>query len=507
MITPYHGVMEPFRLRSNVIFFHDWRYVHHGDTGWVTGDGSWLGLWSPKPVPPLRWKGGNIPRGIRLRTIQPEVLGSIVVPDRPWEAIIFAPSLIEEDGVLRLWYESIPPEDLSSGAAGHRNLLCYAESRDGVTWEKPSLGIRDFNGSRENNIVFGGDMRYGYHGSSVFVDPSCPPGEKFKLVYLGFMGDDDYAKIREGRSNEVDPNTERGKNHATVFGATSPDGFHWKSLPVPLVWQSSDTQNVAYYDEFLGKYVIYLRTWVLRRRAIGRTESESFSSFQLPETIVWPGPDVGPSDLWYSNGKTTYPGAPDYHFMFAKRWKVAEDVFYTHLATSPDGIMWGFPPENQVLSPGRECWNAGGFDVGPGMVELPGNGVGVPIIGWSLPHKHTRAKPLGNVGIARWERDRIVGLRADEVGEFRTSYVIFDGDVAKLNFRTDPVGEIRMGILYKGKYLEGRTLEDCDPVSGDSHDRTVTWNGEGGIPREPKDPVAFKIKMDHAEIFSVRFGN
>ncbi|MBU7004660.1 MAG: hypothetical protein HXS50_03780 [Theionarchaea archaeon] len=499
--------MEPFRLRSNVIFFHDWRYVHHGDTGWVTEDGNWLGLWSSQPIPPLRWAGGHIPSGIRLRTIPPEVYKSIVVPDKPWEAIIFAPSLIEEKGVFRLWYESIPQVDLSSDRAGNRNLLCYAESRNGITWNKPSLGINAFDGSKDNNIVFGGDIRWGYHGSSVFVDPSCSPEERYKLVYLGFMGDEDYAKIREGRSNPVDPNTERGSNHCTIFGAVSPDGFHWESLPEPLVWQSSDTQNVAYYDEFLGKYVIYLRTWVLRRRAIGRTESGTFSSFPLPETIVWPGPDIGPSDLWYSNGRTAYPGAPDYHFMFAKRWKVAEDVFYTHLATSPDGIMWGFPPGSLVLSPGSDGWSAGGFDLGPGMVNLPDEKVGVPIIGWRLPHKHTRTMPLGEVGIARWERDRIVGLRADERGEFRTSYVIFEGEVLYLNFRTDPVGEIKIGVLSKGKYLEGRSPEDCDPIYGDSSNWAVTWNGDNEIARGPDDAVAFKIKMDHAEIFSMRFGS
>jgi hypothetical protein len=29
MRTSYHGVHEPFALRSNTIFLHDWRYVSH----------------------------------------------------------------------------------------------------------------------------------------------------------------------------------------------------------------------------------------------------------------------------------------------------------------------------------------------------------------------------------------------------------------------------------------------------------------------------------------------
>lgn len=38
----------------------------------------------------------------------------------------------------------------------HRNFTCYAESTDGITWTKPSLGLGEFDGSRDNNIVFDG---------------------------------------------------------------------------------------------------------------------------------------------------------------------------------------------------------------------------------------------------------------------------------------------------------------------------------------------------------------
>ena len=49
------------------------------------------------------------------------------------------------------------------------DLICYAESNDGIKWEKPNLGIFKFNGSGNNNIVW--DL----HGASVFVDDSAPP--------------------------------------------------------------------------------------------------------------------------------------------------------------------------------------------------------------------------------------------------------------------------------------------------------------------------------------------
>ena len=35
----------------------------------------------------------------------------------------------------------------------NRRLVCYAVSRDGVEWKKPNLGLVEYNGSRDNNLV------------------------------------------------------------------------------------------------------------------------------------------------------------------------------------------------------------------------------------------------------------------------------------------------------------------------------------------------------------------
>jgi hypothetical protein len=511
VITPYHGRRDPFALRSNAIYFHDWRYVHHGDTGWVTEDGRYLGLWSPTKVPELRWAGRDTPRGIRLEAVRARKSGPVLKPDEPWEGVIFAPSLMLDDGRYRMWYESVPPEHVGGGEPGHRNLLLYAESKDGRTWEKPTIGRVEYGGSTENNIVYGGGLLpdRGYHGGSVFLDPSCPPEERYKVIHLGFLSDDDFARYRkERREDGVDPLSEgtRGR-HGAVFGATSSDGIVWEPISDPLVLQSSDTQNTAYYDEFLGKYVAFLRTWVLRKRSIGRTESTSFKRFPLPETIIWPGPELEPSDLWYSNAKTSYPGAPDYHLLFPKRWNVAEDRFFVHMAVSPDGIMWAFPPGSQVLVPGeRGEWDTGGADVGCGMVALPDDRIGVPFIGWRVPHKYTRDVPLGEIGIASWDRGRLVALKAEGKGEFRTTYITFEGERLHLNLRTTHAGEVRVGVVGEDhQEIPGRGIDECDPASGNCLAWEVTWNGEPSIGHEPGSPVAFRLRMASAELYAMEF--
>jgi len=508
MITPYHGRLSPFRLRSNAILFHDWRYVDHGEPRWATEEGNVLGLWSSKPVPALKWVGRRIPRGIGLRVVSAAKSDAVVRPDRPWEAVIFGASLVFDQGKYRMWYETVPPEHISQGIAGDYNLLCYAESGDGISWEKPSLGMVKYRGSSDNNIVYGGPVTpHGYHGGSVFLDPAGKEGERYKLVHLGILSEEDYLSLKNRGDVRFDPLSERQEKHRAVFGALSGDGLSWKTLEEPLMLQSSDTQNIGCYDELLGKYVLYVRTWVLGRRSIGRSESDRFGGFPLPETIIWPGPDVGPSDLWYSNGKTTVPGSPDYHLMFPKRWRVSEDRFYVHLSTSPDGIMWSFPPGGEVLAPGEPgSWDAGGVDVGCGMVEMPGGRVAVPFTGYRVPHKHTRSEPLGEIGLASWDEDRLVALHCEEEGEFSTLPVLFEGEELYVNARTATTGGIAIGVMgQRGDVLDGRGLRRCDPLCGDLKGQLVTWDGESRIEHGPEEALSFRVKMAQADLFSLRF--
>ncbi len=67
---------------------------------------------------------------------------------------------------------------------GHGACIAYAESTDGVSWVQPKLGLIDYNGNRDNNIVFRGDLNgstRGWHGGCVFIDPSSKD-ERFKML-------------------------------------------------------------------------------------------------------------------------------------------------------------------------------------------------------------------------------------------------------------------------------------------------------------------------------------
>ena len=57
----------------------------------------------------------------------------------------FGYQVIHDGGVYRMFYRG-----WSEGGSG---VLCYAESRDGVRWEKPNLRLVEVGGTRENNVV------------------------------------------------------------------------------------------------------------------------------------------------------------------------------------------------------------------------------------------------------------------------------------------------------------------------------------------------------------------
>src|SRR5439155_21891579 len=71
--------------------------------------------------------------------------------------------------------------DGKTGKETHREVTCYAESKDGLRWTKPNLGLFEFAGSKENNIVWDGTGR---HNFTPFRDanPKATPDARYKAL-------------------------------------------------------------------------------------------------------------------------------------------------------------------------------------------------------------------------------------------------------------------------------------------------------------------------------------
>lgn len=205
--------------------------------------------------------------------------GSSETPMLPWEVRYdnAYPNVIydEEQGIYHCYYTLFTRDDDSRGVSreerAHRQYqpgparitsLCYARSRDGVNWEKPNLGFVEFEGSRDNNILF----KYA-HGTGVFLDREETDRKKrYKMV----------TKVE-------------GAYNATNYMAVnfSEDGVHWgRMIRWPAHNPAADSHNFPFRDPQDGKFKMITRTWSAGVRISSICESEDFINWSAPREIA-----------------------------------------------------------------------------------------------------------------------------------------------------------------------------------------------------------------------------
>ena len=125
------------------------------------------------------------------------------------KAVAYYGTVIKIGDQLRMWYIGAPEVyDTTSGGWPGWGLgrVCYAVSKDGIQWEKPALGLVEFEGSKQNNLV---DLDIDrLRASLVLYEPDDPdPNRRFKMVF-------------------------ESDRYGAKFGvAYSPDGLKWKQSP------------------------------------------------------------------------------------------------------------------------------------------------------------------------------------------------------------------------------------------------------------------------------------
>ena len=204
----------------------------------------------------------------------------LFVEDQPWEPRYdnMYPNVIydEEENLYKCWYcpfivdqrttktvqEKRNPSDtpyMSARPAGREEAMLYATSADGINWTKPNLGIVNFNGNSNNNIV-----SRGLSGAGVIKDElEKLPGRRYKAFYCSNSG----YKMRY-----------------------SSDGLNWgDEVSLPGVGESDCHANMIWSPE-LKKYVGILRHYdpipVTGNRKIARTESIDSVTWTKSETII-----------------------------------------------------------------------------------------------------------------------------------------------------------------------------------------------------------------------------
>lgn len=431
-----------------------------------------------------------------LKMHAPHREGVAIPFGKPWEGGFSCYFTVIKDGDLyRAWYRGLPVA--GKDGAGF-DSTCYAESKDGITWTKPNLGLFEIMGTIENNVVFTNEPFA--HNFSPFLDkrPGVPADEKYKAV-AGYM-----------------------KSGLHAF--KSPDGIHWSAMQSGPVFTNGvfDSQNVAFWSETEKQYVCYFRTYKRFNgkgvRWISRTTSKDF--IHWTKRVDMDFGDAPPEEL-YTNGTHPYFRAPQIYIALAKRWfpgKVAVSADEAkslvsnpkYRSSSSDSIFMttrgGKHFERTFLEafirpgPTPEDWIA--RDNTPALGVVPANEREMFIYRGSH-----YAQPTANLTRYTLRTDGFVSVNAPySGGELLTKPFQFSGGKLEINFSTSAAGGVRAEIQDEdGNPIPGYALEDCPEMSGDEISRIVAWKNGPEVHKLAYKPVRLRFVMKDADLYSLRF--
>lgn len=398
--------------------------------------------------------------------------------DKPWEPRfdnLYANVLHDEqDKLYKCWYSPFirdslvsetPRERRSEVRYGDRQRemgVCYAVSQDGLKWEKPELGLVEFEGSKANNLVVRKT-----HGAGVFKDVhETNPDRRYKMFY---------AK-------------------AVRF---SPDGLRWSdAVDCREIDAPGDTHNNAFWSPELKKYVGITR---LRegQRTVGRTESTDFVKWTKAVEVLRGDPQRQSYAMPVFRYSDVYLGL----LMILRGG--GEDRVHCELAWSADTLRWERIEPGKPLIPNAEV--QGAYDWGcvyaaatpivrDGEIRLYYGGSNGKHSGWRD----------GFLCLATLRPDGFAGYEPVDLARQAavvTRLMVCPGK--PLRITADAAGgSVRMALLD----ADSRTLAISEPVSGDVTDQPV------GLPQDVVAAqtgrnVRLRVELSRARVYSFAFGN
>ncbi|MEF8900098.1 MAG: LamG-like jellyroll fold domain-containing protein [Halovenus sp.] len=425
--------------------------------------------------------------------------GPVLEPTEPWEmglgtednpgnAYVNGTVIYDEDEQLfKMWYQTFWVE---GDFENFGYYVCYAISEDGVEWEKPDLGIFEYDGSRDNNIVYDSPL----HPPSVIKDS---PAEST------------YVSSGAG---------------AGLF--SSPDGLNWSPSGSRLPSVSGGPDSVAtQFDPVAGKFVSLFRGLReirgQRRRTIYRSLSDDFETWSEPQEVLPPA--ERDDELARESGNEyagtyrmpmisydgVYVGFPSVIFVGGGN---TEEIIM-QLAFSRDLKRWVREDHTSKIPLGDD----GEFDSGMLFGATHGSDVlavddevRVYYGGWDGGHATTERGAA--VGLAKWRLDGFASLTndGDSTGTVTTEVVQFEDDQLHVNADLENAagknGRLDVEVLdADGNVIDGFERENCVTIRGDEVDRKVNWLGPTNLGSLTGEEIRFRLYLEDGDVYSLQF--
>jgi hypothetical protein len=401
-------------------------------------------------------------------------------------------NLCRDGDRILMYYRGYYPLKEKAGDLAVSQTTNLVVSTDGIHFERPKLGLVEFRGSKQNNIVYAG---YEAHNFCVFLDtnPSAPPDQRFKAV--------------------------GGSGQNNLHGFCSPDGLHWRRIKEgPLdVTGAFDSVNVPLWDPYKRCYRLFSRYF--ERTASGGVRA--IQSCQSDDFIHWTKPvphqygEGVPWEHFYTNATTPCPGAEHILLSFPKRFtpertRSTEGMDYPGnglsdavFITSRDGVHWDRTFMEAWVRPGLDPRNWTHRSCAPavGIIQTAADEWSLYVsehYGW--PDNRLRRVTVRPHGFASASAGRAGG-------ELVTRPVVFSGKALRLNYSTSAAGSVVVELQDEsGKPLHGFAASDMKPLFGDELDAAVSWKDGSDLSGVAGKPVRFRFVLTDADLFAMRVG-
>ncbi|HQX51392.1 MAG TPA: hypothetical protein PLY87_03230 [Planctomycetaceae bacterium] len=412
----------------------------------------------------------SIEGDVSRQLIRPEPREVVFETGEPWEGNTSGYYTFLQDGdTYRMIYRGWQHD--AKMKAVHKEVTCYAESKDSIHWTKPNLGLFEWNGSKDNNIVWLGS---GTHNFTAFRDdnPTAPAESRYKA--FGGIGD---------------------------FGGglvpfASPDCIHWTQLQEkPVITHGAfDSQNLAFWDTDRGEYRAYWRYFGDGVRAIRTATSKDFLHWENEADLAYP---LGtPIEHLYTNAIQKYFRAPHLFVGFPTRFEPSSQEVEPILMTSRDGVHFQRYADAVIprTAPKDRDHNRSNY-MALGMFQLPGKPDEISVYGTENYYESTP----GRIRRFVYRVDGFVALRGGEVGgQVTTKPLKFAGTQLLLNYVVKANGSLVVEALNN----TGEVIGKSKMLSGDAVDAPVEWERKPEFGSDAFVQLRFTIR--HADVYSLR---